>query len=154
MSYWLFFCASAKLTHRYITHANQPRIMEHLEQENRKLKDEIARLTTMMESVLAAQNQSSPTPITPPSQRIVISEVATSTVPATQFAITMPAGFLWGMPPNFVSEGLRLHLLLCRHLARSCLFRLHLFTLCLVLRTLSTILSRLKALVFIRRWTR
>jgi hypothetical protein len=73
MSYWLFFCASAKLTHRYNTCANQPRIMEHLEQENRELKDEIARLTAMMESVLASQNQSSPTPATPPPQRTVIS---------------------------------------------------------------------------------
>ena len=72
MSYWLFLCASAKLTHRYNTRANQPRIMEHLEQENRELKDEIARLTAMMESVLAAQNQSSPTPATPPPQRTVI----------------------------------------------------------------------------------
>ena len=64
MSCQFFFCASAKLTHRYNTHANQPKIMEHLEQENRELKDEIARLTTLMESVIAAQNQSSPTPAT------------------------------------------------------------------------------------------
>ena len=54
MSYRLIFCASAKLTHQYTTRANQPRIMEHLEQENRELEDEIARLTAMMESVLAA----------------------------------------------------------------------------------------------------
>ena len=39
MSYQIFFCASAKLTHRYNTRVNQPRIMEHLEQENRDLKD-------------------------------------------------------------------------------------------------------------------
>ncbi|KAI5425163.1 hypothetical protein KIW84_031099 [Lathyrus oleraceus] len=80
--------------------------MEHLEQENRELKDEITRLTTMMESVLAAQSQSSPTPVTPP-VRTVISEVATSTVPAAaaHFAPTMPAGFPWGMPSNFVPEG-------------------------------------------------
>ena len=36
--------------------------MEHLEQENRDLKEEIARLTAMMESVLAAQSQTSQTP--------------------------------------------------------------------------------------------
>ncbi|KAI5403813.1 hypothetical protein KIW84_051098 [Lathyrus oleraceus] len=73
ISYWLFFCASAKLTHRYNTHANHLRIMEHLEQENRELKDEITHLTAMMESVLAAESQSSPTLATPPPQRTVIS---------------------------------------------------------------------------------
>ena len=106
MSDWCFFYALAKLTHRYNTRANHLRIMEHLEQENRELKDEIARLTAMMESVLAAQSQSSPTPATPPA-RTVISEVATSTMPAAtaHFAPTMPAGFPWGMPPNFVPEG-------------------------------------------------
>ncbi|KAI5441169.1 hypothetical protein KIW84_010580 [Lathyrus oleraceus] len=57
---------AAKLTHQYNTHANQSRIMEHLEKENRDLKDEIACLTAMMESVLAAQSQSSPTAATPP----------------------------------------------------------------------------------------
>ncbi|KAI5438067.1 hypothetical protein KIW84_023980 [Lathyrus oleraceus] len=79
MSYRLFSCASAKLTHRYNTRANQPRIMEHLEQENNEMKDEIARLTTMMESVLAPQNhQSGP---------------------------SMSIEFLWGMPPKFMPEG-------------------------------------------------
>jgi hypothetical protein len=60
------------LTHRYNTRPNLPKLMDHLEQENRELKEEVARLTAMMESVLAAQSQSSPTPSTPP-QRIVIS---------------------------------------------------------------------------------
>ncbi|KAI5421082.1 hypothetical protein KIW84_044792 [Lathyrus oleraceus] len=41
------FCALAKLTHRYKTRANDSKIMEHLEQENRDLKEEIARLTAM-----------------------------------------------------------------------------------------------------------
>ncbi|KAI5445089.1 hypothetical protein KIW84_013372 [Lathyrus oleraceus] len=106
MSYRLFFCASAKLTHRYNTRANQPKIMEHLKLENRELKDEIARLTAMMESILVAHNQSSPTPATPP-QRIVIFEVATSTIPvaATQSGPIMSPGFPWGMPPNFMPEG-------------------------------------------------
>ncbi|KAI5410512.1 hypothetical protein KIW84_055862 [Lathyrus oleraceus] len=96
-----------KLTHQYNTHANHSKIMEHLEQENRALKDEIARLTTMMESVLAAQSEFSPTSATPPPQRTVISEVATSTIPATaaHLAPNMHAGFPWGMPPNFVPEG-------------------------------------------------
>ena len=80
--------------------------MEHLEQENRDLKEEIARLTAMMESVLAAQSQASPTPATP-SAMMVISEVPTSMVPAAtvHFTPTMPAGFPWGMPSNFIPEG-------------------------------------------------
>ena len=83
-----------KLTHRYNTRANHPRIMEHLEQENRGLKEEIVRLTATMELVLAAQSQSSPTPTTPPA-RTVISEVASSTLPAAtaHFVPTMPVRF-------------------------------------------------------------
>ncbi|KAI5422104.1 hypothetical protein KIW84_045524 [Lathyrus oleraceus] len=84
-----------KLTHRYYTRANSSKLMDHLEQENRELKEEVARLTALMESFLAAQSQSSPTHSTPP-QRMVISEVASSTVPATSahFAPSaMPAGF-------------------------------------------------------------
>ncbi|KAI5384904.1 hypothetical protein KIW84_071767 [Lathyrus oleraceus] len=70
--------SSAKLTHRYNTQANQPKIMEHLEQENRELNDEIARLT-----------------------------VAISTVPvdAIKSGPSTPPGFPWGMPPNFMPEG-------------------------------------------------
>ncbi|KAI5439317.1 hypothetical protein KIW84_024914 [Lathyrus oleraceus] len=105
ISHWCFFCASAKLSHRYNTRANHSRVMEHLEQENRDL-EEIARLTAMMESVLAAQSQFSLTPATPP-HRTVISEVVTSTIPAiaAHFAPAMPSGFPWGMPPNFLLEG-------------------------------------------------
>ncbi|KAI5396379.1 hypothetical protein KIW84_062545 [Lathyrus oleraceus] len=51
MSHWCFFCASTKLTHRYNTRANHSRIMEHVEQENGDLKDDIARLTAMMEGL-------------------------------------------------------------------------------------------------------
>ena len=59
-----------------------------------------------MKLVLAAQSQASPTPATPLA-RTVISEVVTSTMPATtaHFAPTVPAGFPWGMPPNFLPEG-------------------------------------------------
>jgi hypothetical protein len=96
-NFLLFIYFEDKLTHRYNTRANHPRIMEHLEKENKDLKEEISRLTAMMESVLAVQSQASPTPATPP-QRTVISEVATSTVPAAtaHFAPPMPAGFPLG----------------------------------------------------------
>ncbi|KAI5388295.1 hypothetical protein KIW84_074109 [Lathyrus oleraceus] len=49
----------------------------------------------------------SPTPATSP-QRTVISEVASSTVSAAtaHFAPAMPSRFPWGMPANFVPEGL------------------------------------------------
>ncbi|KAI5437691.1 hypothetical protein KIW84_023708 [Lathyrus oleraceus] len=80
----------------------------YLPQENRELKEEVARLTALMESFMAAQSQSTPTPSTPP-QRTVISEIASSTVPAASAHFgptTMPAGFPWGMPANFVPEGL------------------------------------------------
>ncbi|KAI5441688.1 hypothetical protein KIW84_010945 [Lathyrus oleraceus] len=81
--------------------------MDHQEQENRELKEEVARLSALMESFLATQSQSSPTPSTPP-QRTFIYEIISSTVPATSahFAPTaMPAEFSWGMPPNFMPEG-------------------------------------------------
>ena len=82
--------------------------MEHLEQESKDLKDEISRLTMLLESVIAAQNQSSSSPATSPSQRTVIYEIASSTVlvaAAIQPVPTMPAGFPWGMPPKFILEG-------------------------------------------------
>ncbi|KAI5445327.1 hypothetical protein KIW84_013528 [Lathyrus oleraceus] len=77
----LFIYFEDKLTHRYYTRANSSRLMDHLEQENRELKEEVAKLSALMESFLAAQNQSSPTPATSP-QRTVISEIVSSTVPA------------------------------------------------------------------------
>ncbi|KAI5402070.1 hypothetical protein KIW84_066515 [Lathyrus oleraceus] len=77
--------------------------MDHLEQENRELKDEVARLTALMEQFLAAQNQPSPMPATPP-QRTVIFEVASSTVPAaTPTFASMPASSpVIAMPPPVV----------------------------------------------------
>ncbi|KAI5434403.1 hypothetical protein KIW84_021300 [Lathyrus oleraceus] len=102
----LFIYFEDKLTHRYYTRANSSRLMDHLEQENRELKKEVARLSALMESFLAAQNKPSPTPATPP-QRTVISEVVSSTVrvASAHFMPTaMPAGFPWGMPPNFMPE--------------------------------------------------
>ncbi|KAI5417082.1 hypothetical protein KIW84_041897 [Lathyrus oleraceus] len=102
----LFIYFEDKLTHRYYTRANSTRLMDHLEQENRELKDEVARLTALMEQFLAAQNQPSPLPATPP-QRTVISEIVSSTVPAVSahFVPTaMPPGFPWGMPPGYMPD--------------------------------------------------
>ncbi|KAI5420485.1 hypothetical protein KIW84_044328 [Lathyrus oleraceus] len=101
----LFIYFEDKLTHRYYTRANSSRLMDHLEQENRELKEEVARLSALMESFLAAQNQSSPTPSTPP-QRTVVSEIVSSAVPAASayFATAMPTGFPWGMPPSFMPD--------------------------------------------------
>ncbi|KAI5415960.1 hypothetical protein KIW84_041119 [Lathyrus oleraceus] len=62
----LFIYFEDKLTHRYYTRANSAGPMDHLEQENCELKEEVARLSALMESFLAAQSQSSPTPSTPP----------------------------------------------------------------------------------------
>ncbi|XP_050919864.1 uncharacterized protein LOC127137447 [Lathyrus oleraceus] len=81
--------------------------MDHLEQENRKLKKEVVRLAALMESVIAAQNQLSPTPATP-QQRTLISEIVTTPVPmipASESALAIPVEFSWGMPPNFMPEG-------------------------------------------------
>ncbi|KAI5439600.1 hypothetical protein KIW84_025114 [Lathyrus oleraceus] len=102
----VFIYFEDKLTHRYYTRANSSRFMDHLEQENRELKEEVARLSALMESFLAAQSQSSPTPSTPP-QRTVISEIVSSTVPAASahFVPTaMSSGFPWGMPPGFMPD--------------------------------------------------
>jgi hypothetical protein len=108
MPYQFLLCASAKLTHRYNTRANQLKRMKHLEQENRELKDEIARLTMLMESAIVALNQLSPSPVTPPPQRTVISEIISSTVlvaAASQPFPAMPARFPWEIPPNFMQKG-------------------------------------------------
>ncbi|KAI5388963.1 hypothetical protein KIW84_074569 [Lathyrus oleraceus] len=102
----LFIYFEDKLTHRYYTRANSSRLMDHLEQENHELKEEVARLSALMESFLEAQNQPSPTPATPP-KRTVISEVVSSTVPAANahfMPTAMPVGFPWGMPPGFMLD--------------------------------------------------
>ncbi|KAI5407860.1 hypothetical protein KIW84_053917 [Lathyrus oleraceus] len=101
----LFIYFEDKLTLRYYTRANTSRLMDHLEQENRELKEEVARLSALMESFLAAQSQSSPPPATPP-QRTIISEIVSSVVPAASahFATAMPSGFPWGVPPSFMPD--------------------------------------------------
>ncbi|KAI5395994.1 hypothetical protein KIW84_062263 [Lathyrus oleraceus] len=65
------------------------------------------KFTSLMEFVIAAHNQLSLPPTTPPPLRTVISKISSSSLPvvASQSAPAMPAGFPWGMPPNFVLEG-------------------------------------------------
>ncbi|KAI5424617.1 hypothetical protein KIW84_030703 [Lathyrus oleraceus] len=80
--------------------------MDQLEQENRELKEEVARLGALMEQLVAAQNQPAQQPATPV-QRTVISEVVASTVPAASAPYmpnAMPVGFPWGMPPGFMPD--------------------------------------------------
>ena len=59
-----FFTSFSKLTHHYNTRVNFKKKMDNLEQENRELREEVsalkavlASLTTLMEALVAAQNQ-------------------------------------------------------------------------------------------------
>ncbi|KAI5412501.1 hypothetical protein KIW84_057247 [Lathyrus oleraceus] len=80
--------------------------MHHLHKQV-SLSPDVSLVFLLCFSQTDSSSQSSPTPATPPPQRTSISEVATSTMPAatTHFAPAMPAGFPWGMPPNFMPEG-------------------------------------------------
>lgn len=104
---------SDKLSHPYNTRVNQLKKMDHLEQKNCELREEVTtlrerfeRLTAMMEVLVASHNQLPP-PQTPP-QRTMISEIIfmpilMDRVCASQHHI--PLGFPWGMPPQFVPKG-------------------------------------------------
>ena len=85
--------------------------MDNIEQENRKLHEEVsalkagmANLTALMESLVAAQNQP---PIVQPQQTMVTTEALTVPVSATLVVVQnrMPPGYPWGMPENFIPEG-------------------------------------------------
>ncbi|XP_058727116.1 uncharacterized protein LOC131598545 [Vicia villosa] len=91
--------------------------MDHLEQENRYLREEVvslkadmANFTALVEQLVAAQNQPLPPPPPPHSfQATIIYEIqdipvtAVPVVSAAQYR--MPQGYLWGMPKNFVPDG-------------------------------------------------
>ena len=83
--------------------------MDQLQQENRELREEVStlkdsleRLTAMMESMVAAQNQPPPPPpLQTPIQRTVISEIVSTPISVAPVVsvpqYSMPAGFPWGM---------------------------------------------------------
>src|SRR4051812_12665817 len=78
--------------------------MEDFEQENEELREEIntlkatvERLSGMIEALVVAQNR--PMPEEP--QRIVVSEIVSTTIPQ----YTMPPNRPWGMPYNFIPDG-------------------------------------------------
>ena len=125
----LFFVVctpTVKLSHPYNTRANHKRRMENIEQENRELREEVAtlksgmaHLTSLMEALMAAQNQARTTPpvstqaqtqdVSQP-QVTVISEIISapiSVVPTTTIdaRYQLPPGYPWGMPPNFTPAG-------------------------------------------------
>ena len=84
--------------------------MDQVEQENRELREEVTtlkdtmeRLSLMVETLTAAQNQPS-TPV----QRTVITEIVSSPivgVPVNAPQYQMPPNRPWGMPLNFMPEG-------------------------------------------------
>lgn len=108
-----FVFVEDKMTHQYNTCVNLRQKMETTEQEKRELhedvnslKAEMDRVTALLESLVAAQNQLPP-PAKP--QVIVISEIATnpivSAVPTRLLHQNqMPTDYPWGMPPNYLPE--------------------------------------------------
>ena len=124
---FLVVCTSTvKLSHPYNNRANSKRRMENIEQENRELREEVstlktgmAHLTSLVETLVAAQSQArAPTPISTQAQTqdvsqpqvTVISEVVStpiSVIPTTiiDARYQMPPGYPWGMPPNFIPAG-------------------------------------------------
>ena len=114
--------------------------MDNLEQENRELREEVSalkasmsNLTTLMEALVAAQNQ--PPSVQPQPTR------ANDEVPIVPVSVTpvvvqnrMPQDYPWGMPENFAPEGFNLgpqdapvfKMLLLQHLMWYIMFLLHL----------------------------
>ncbi|XP_058757379.1 uncharacterized protein LOC131630634 [Vicia villosa] len=97
--------------------------MEGLEQENRELREEVVtlrsgveRLTALVETLMAAQNQNQnqvPPPFNaqaqgqPQGQATMISEMVSTTIPVNPTAAAtqqlMPKGYPWGMPEGYLS---------------------------------------------------
>ena len=82
-----FFTSFSKLTHHYNTWANFRKKMDNLEQENRELREEVsalkvgmANLTTLMETLVAAQN---PPPSVQPQPTRATTEAPTVPISST-----------------------------------------------------------------------
>ena len=95
--------------------------MENIKQENRELREEVstlkigmAHLTTMMENLVAAQNQARTPPVQNQTvsqpQVTVTSEVVSTPIPVNPFTTVdagyqMQDGFPYGMSENFIPGG-------------------------------------------------
>ncbi|XP_050909570.1 uncharacterized protein LOC127123391 [Lathyrus oleraceus] len=77
---------------------------EQLENENRELKEEVSRLSALVESLLQAQKQAANVQASASNQP---PEVAPTYIPASTMGSVnvMPSGYPWGMPHNFMPEG-------------------------------------------------
>ena len=90
--------------------------MEDLEQENHELREEVTtlrigmeKLTALVESLMAAQNQPSTSAAEIQTSTTVVSEIVTAPTSVTQvnspLQHQMPKGFPWVMPYNLMPEG-------------------------------------------------
>ncbi|XP_050896293.1 uncharacterized protein LOC127103039 [Lathyrus oleraceus] len=77
---------------------------EQLENENKELKEEVSRLSALVESLLQAQKQAVNVQASTSNQA---PEVAPTSIPAPVMGSVnvMPFGYPWGMPNNFMPEG-------------------------------------------------
>ena len=120
VSYYVSLLHSiSKLSHPYNTRAYSMKKMENIKQENRELHEEVtalragmANLTTLVESLVVAQNKPPPPPPPPhvaqPQQKTITFEVPSIPIFVTPINASqnhMPHGYPWGMPENFMPEG-------------------------------------------------
>ncbi|XP_050919859.1 uncharacterized protein LOC127137443 [Lathyrus oleraceus] len=77
---------------------------EQLENKNKELKEEVSRLSTLVESLLQAQKKVVNVQASASNQA---PEVAPTSIPAPAMRSVnvMPFGYPWGMPHNFMPEG-------------------------------------------------
>ncbi|XP_050875847.1 uncharacterized protein LOC127079503 [Lathyrus oleraceus] len=77
---------------------------EQLENENRELKEEVSRLSALVESLLQAQKKVVNVQASASNQA---PEVAPTSIPSPAMGSVnvMPSGYPWGMPHNFMPEG-------------------------------------------------
>jgi len=100
-------------TRIYNTRANQKKRMDHLEQENKELREkmtsmqaEMEKLTALVNALMAAQNQASVSQPTSTVLESVVSVILVSTMITSTPQRTIPEGFPWGMA-NMFNGGFR-----------------------------------------------